>query len=153
MPAPDSERRSAARHGIPVPLRFQSPEGEARSSVVLDLSDSGLSFRAPEPLAPGMLVSFRFPLEGEEYRLTGAVAWCGPEPAPDGYRVGAYFLRPPMGFRLRLAQEAELIRDLRKELTLIRGEEVTHEEAAREWLGFVAGKFPDLYERDATQRS
>ena len=153
MTAADSERRNATRHGIPVPLRFRSPEGEERDSLVLDLSEGGISFHAPRPLEQGVLLGFRFPLEGEEFQLTGAVAWCRAEPAPDGFRVGAYFLRPSMGFRLRLAQEIEQIQDLRKELMLIRGEEVTPEEAAREWLGFVAGKFPELYERDATQRS
>jgi hypothetical protein len=133
------ERRSAPRHRIPVRIRFQPSGGEEQASVVHDLSESGVSFVVPRRLGEGTLVNVSFPLGDEEFRLNAAVAWCRETPAAGTFRVGLYFLRPSMAFRLRLSQQIEEIRELRRELALMRGEEVSLEDAAHEWVEFAAG--------------
>ncbi|MGH7859965.1 MAG: PilZ domain-containing protein [Candidatus Binatia bacterium] len=142
-----AERRSFPRHAIPLPLRFRVSErkDEWRSRMV-DLSEGGLSFPSPYWLAEGTLVNLAFPLHGERFTLTAAVAWCRETERGQSFRIGLYFVRPSMGFRLRLEEEISAVRELRKELHLARGEEVSLEEAAREWVEYCAGKHPHLYE-------
>jgi hypothetical protein len=115
-------------------------------SRTADLSEGGLSFESPEPLAAGAAVEVAFPLEAERFALTGTVANCAA--TGGGYRVGLAFLEPPQTFRRKLAEQILRIQELRRELGRIRGEDVSAEEAAREWIEYYAEKFAELYDDD-----
>ncbi|MGH7818809.1 MAG: PilZ domain-containing protein [Candidatus Binatia bacterium] len=144
------DRRSNARYPIPLPLRFRVSERKDEwRSRALDLAEGGLSFFSPYWLSEGTLLSLTFPLQAERFTLTGAVAYCRESKPGGSFRVGLYFVRPTLGFRLKLADEITAIRELRKELHLARGEEVSLEEAAREWVEYSAGQRPDLYDTES----
>jgi hypothetical protein len=141
------ERRLSPRYPIRVPLGIringeQGEKGPLRSQTG-DLSEGGLSFRWAEGLEVGTPVEVLLPVEDLRFAIQGAVARCSEENS--GFRVGLAFRDPTQAFRLKLGEQMARIAELRNELTLIRGREVSLEEAARDWVDFCAEKFAEVY--------
>ena len=147
MPSAMGERRASPRYPIPVPVRFRLDGGrfEARSHVA-DLSAGGLSFRSVQEIPEGSELEVAFPFEDTRFVLRGSVVRCLCEGSE--YRVGICFLQPEERFRVRLAEQVLRIHELRRELSLQREEEVSTEEAARDWIEYYAREFAELYDRE-----
>ena len=138
------ERRASPRVPIPVPVRYRvsGSEHELRSEIA-DLSAGGLSFASDEPLDPGTLLEVTFPLETARFVLEATVVQVTAE-REDVFLIGVRFLAPDERFRARLAEQVLRINERRRELSLVRNEEVTTEEAARHWIERYAREFADL---------
>jgi hypothetical protein len=140
-----TDRRSHARHPIRTPLQLRVADAALRCRTG-DLSEGGLFFESPQEFPAGTNVEVTFPIEAERFALSGTVANCAEVGA--GYRIGVVFGEPSQTFRRKLAEQILRIQELRRELGRIRGEDVSAEEAAREWVEYYAEKFADLYGDD-----
>jgi len=139
-------RRKHARHPIQLPLAVRPSGGTSRLlSKVGDLSEGGLSFTSPSPMPRGASVELEFPVYDRRFTLEASVASCVETANPTAYRVGLAFLSPTPSFRLKLAEQVLTINQLRRDLSLQRGTEVTLEEAGQLWVEQYASIFADLY--------
>ena len=140
------ERRKFTRHPIRVPLRCRAQDRDAEIRTrAADLCDGGVSFVSRDPLPAGADVEVVFPIEDQQFALTGTVASCVHDEAAAAYRIGLSFQHPTASFRMKLAEQVLRIHELRRELTRIRGEEVSVDEAATEWIDHYAEKFAAIY--------
>ncbi len=93
---PLNDRRVFVRHAIHPPcFLWVSLYPHPWRGAVIDLSASGLRFRAPLPFQPGWLLSLEFldPAEERPEPKIAEVIHIEPDGA-DGYFVGAAFLLP-----------------------------------------------------------
>jgi c-di-GMP-binding flagellar brake protein YcgR len=139
------ERRASPRYPLHVPIRLRTAgHGEIRSRSG-DLSAGGLCFESPEWLAEGTEVEVELPLEDQRIQLVGTLLSCRAS-AEGAWRVPVRFVEPSTRFRMKLAEQILRIHELQRELSELRGEHVTTEEAATEWVNAYAREFAELYE-------
>ena len=139
------ERRQYTRHRISVPLTVRAAsEGAELRSTVGDLSEGGLCFACSTPFETGASIEVSLPIADVRFTLIGTVTRSTPTD-DGGYCVAIAFLHPEVSFRMKLAEQLLRIQELRKELARERGEDVTPEEAARQWVERYAAEFADLY--------
>jgi hypothetical protein len=104
-----------------------------------------MAFVAEQPYAPGDIVSVQYPSIERAQGLRGEVVWCRPLGEREGarrYANGLRFLDEAMHFRARLVEQVchiEAYRTMQHERF---GRQITSGEAAREWIGRYAAKFP-----------
>lgn len=143
------DRRHGVRHPIPVPVVVR-PRGETGSgifSTVADLGEGGIAFASPRRIPVDSVVDVLLALHDRTFSLAGSVLSCSAAGSGGTFRVGLAFLHPSMSFRMKLAEQVLRIQEFRLELSQERGEEVTTDEAAREWIARHAAEFADLYPR------
>ncbi|MGH7898216.1 MAG: PilZ domain-containing protein, partial [Candidatus Binatia bacterium] len=128
---------------VPLAVRPRTGGSELKSTVG-DLSEGGLAFACDSPLEPGTVVEVSLPLADQPFLLVGCVRRCEPA-ATSEFRIGVEFLHPAMSFRMKLAEQILRIQELRRELSRERGEEISNEEAARQWVERYAAEFANLY--------
>lgn len=139
------ERRRFTRYAIPVPVRCRS-DGDGFETRAGDLSGGGVSFLAGHRLPPGQEVEVALPLERDSFRMRGEVVRCEPDPEAGDYRVGVRFSNDEHRFRAKLGEQVARIHQLRRELSRLRGVEVSVDEAATEWVRHYAAGFDDEFD-------
>ena len=139
------ERRKFFRHPIRVPirLRLHSRTGETVSQSS-DLSLGGLSFVWPRKLSRGALLDITIPVKEKLFELCGKVVYSREDRKTARYSTGVSFVDFPSAFRARLAEEVLEILEFRKSISRERGQEVSEEEAASQWVRERASRFPAL---------
>lgn len=140
----EREQRRYVRHPIRVPLVVRPKDGSpAFLSRVGDLSEGGVSFGSPRPLPTGARLEVVLPVHHTRFALTGTVV--SSVPLPELFRIGLSFQEPAMAFKLKLAEQALRIEELRAELSRARGAEVTRAEAAELWVARYAETFAAVF--------
>lgn len=143
MQTPDVERRQYARHPLRVPLAVRPSNGNAPYlSRVCDLSEGGVSFTSPTPLAPGATVEVVLPVAHHRFTMAGTVRSC--VAGDGGFRIGLAFVEPQMSFRMKLAEQALRIAEFQRDLERERGAPVSLQEATQVWVERYAETFADL---------
>ena len=139
------ESRASPRYPIHVPIRLTTAGRDEVRSRTGDLSAGGLRFESPEWLPEGTSVGVELPLGDRRIHLKGTLLPCRVS-AKGGWTVPVRFVDPSTLFRMKLAEQIRRIYELQCELSERRGEHVTTEEAAAEWVGVYARDFAELYE-------
>ena len=139
------EKRASPRYPLHVPIRLRAPGHDEMRSRTGDLSAGGLCFESPEWLPEGTAVEVELPLGEQRMRLTGTLLPCRAS-AEGAWRIPVRFVEPSTRFRMKLAEQILRIHELQRELSDLRGEHVTTEEAAAEWVRVYAREFAELYE-------
>jgi hypothetical protein len=139
------ESRASPRYPIHVPIRLRTAGRDEVRSRTGDLSAGGLCFESSEWLPEGISVEVELPLEDQRIHLNGTLLPCRAS-APGAWRVPVRFVEPSTLFRMKLAEQILRIHELQRELSELRGEHVTTEEAAAEWVRLYARDFAELYE-------
>ena len=135
-------QRAFIRHTAGVPIQVRAVPGSAaatRQSV--NVSAGGLSFVSEEKLAIGSIIEVRIDAVDPPFEARARVAWINPE--GDGYCVGVQFLDASDAFRARMVEQVCSIERYRREVEEREGRVLTSPEAAAEWIGRYAGRFPD----------
>jgi hypothetical protein len=135
-------RRTFIRHTAGVPLEVTCVPGSPASTLQsVNVSTGGLSFVSDEHHALGAIIQVRIPTVDPPFEARARVVWIKPE--GDGYCVGVEFLDANDAFRSRMVEQVCAIEQYRGEVRENEGRELTPHEAAAEWIGRFAGRFPD----------
>ncbi|HEX8322233.1 PilZ domain-containing protein [Longimicrobium sp.] len=135
-------RRTFIRHTAGVPLEVTCVPGSPASTLQsVNVSTGGLSFVSDEHHALGAIIQVRIPTVDPPFEARARVVWIKPE--GDGYCVGVEFLDANDAFRSRMVEQVCAIEQYRGEVLENEGRELTPQDAAAEWIGRFAGRFPD----------
>lgn len=135
-------RRTFIRHTAGVPLEVTCVPGSPASTLQsVNVSTGGLSFVSDEHHALGAIIQVRIPTVDPPFEARARVVWIKPE--GDGYCVGVEFLDANDAFRSRMVEQVCAIEQYRGEVLENEGRELSPQEAAAEWIGRFAGRFPD----------
>ena len=96
------ERREHARVEVSLHGRYSRLAEESRPLATCNLSEGGLMFSSPEPLAVGSLVHVRLELPPPEEPVEGVLRVARVFPGKAGYEVGAGFVHMARADRRRL---------------------------------------------------
>jgi hypothetical protein len=135
-------RREFIRHTADVPIQIRTvANGRRRSRRSLNVSFGGLAFDSDEYVEPGTSVEVEIAQVKPAFEARAVVVWCLPE--GDRFSVGISFLDPADAFRSRMVQQVCAIERYRQEVREREGRELSGGEAAAEWIGKYADRFPD----------
>lgn len=140
-PSRANPHREFIRHTADVPLEVTAVAGAApvaRHGV--NVSHGGLAFTSEEYVEPGSTILIRIPEVEPPFEAHARVAWCRREGS--GFWVGAQFLDSGDAFRARMVEQVCSIERYRREVEEREGRVLGPTEAAAEWIGRYAGRFP-----------
>ncbi len=138
------EKRNFLRHPISVPLEVETeprtPENTSRS---IDLSQGGLCFLWGENLSKGSPIFITIPVKNKNFKIKARVAYTEKMNPSGFFRIGAAFVDYTSAFHAKLAEETIEILLYRKKISEERGQEISEEAAASEWIKKYAEGFSD----------
>jgi PilZ domain len=135
-------RRAFIRHTAGVPIEVRAVPGSAgRTLESVNVSTGGLSFTSEEALELGSTIEIRIDEVDPPFEARARVVWASPE-GPH-HCVGVQFLDASDAFRARMVEQVCAIERYRKEVRENEGREITSQQAAAEWIGKYAGRFPE----------
>ncbi|HEX6751033.1 MAG TPA: PilZ domain-containing protein [Longimicrobium sp.] len=134
-------RREFIRHTADVPIEVCAAEADGgRTQQGVNVSVGGLSFVSDQALETGSTIRIRIAEVDPPFQAQARVVWSRPE--GDGYCVGVRFLDASDAFRARMVEQVCSIESYRREVQEREGRVLTSPEAAAEWIGKYAGRFP-----------
>jgi hypothetical protein len=138
----DNPHREFLRHTADVPIEVRTlPGSDPVYLEAVNVSVGGLSFVSDEELEPGSVIELRIDEVNPPFEARAQVMWTMPE---DGrFCVGVKFLDEADAFRVRMVEQVCSIERYRREVHAQEGRELSREDAATEWIGRYAGRFPD----------
>jgi c-di-GMP-binding flagellar brake protein YcgR len=143
--AMDNEKRKFFRHPLKVPIQLmQIEDGPPLSSRAVDLSRGGLAFLWTEPFPEGTRLLLAIPFEKQLFKMNAHVAHSQKDTETGLFKTGVCFEDPASSFHAKLAEEIIQIRQYREKMSLLRGRELSEEEAARMWIDRNAEDFAKI---------
>ncbi|HEX8244513.1 MAG TPA: PilZ domain-containing protein [Longimicrobium sp.] len=144
--APDgthtNPRREFIRHTADVPIEVCAVDGGAgRTQQGVNVSVGGLSFVSDQELEVGSTIGIRITEVDPPFEARARVVWSSPEQGR--HCIGVRFLDASDAFRARMVEQVCSIERYRREVEASEGRVLTSPEAAAEWIGKYAGRFPD----------
>jgi hypothetical protein len=135
------ESREFVRHTVDVPLEVSTVTDEPAATLQgVNVSHGGLAFLYPECPREGQVFQLRIPTVTPPFEAQAKVVWCRRE--SDQWLVGVSFMDSTHAFQSRMVQQACAIESYRKEILANEGRSLSTQEAAAEWIGKFAGRFP-----------
>lgn len=133
--------RSFIRHptDIPIECRCES-QADPLTEQLKDVGGGGLSFSAHAALAPGTRVTVRIGAVQPAFEAQARVVWCHPD--GEQFLIGVHFESADDLFRARMVEQACHIEQYKREVLQREGRVLSGQEAAMEWIGKFAGRFP-----------
>lgn len=134
--------RQFIRHPISIPIEA-IPEGNKSSHSIYDTHSvgiGGLAFHANYELNPGTMVQVKILHELLEFTTEARVVWC--RRLDDDVDMGVEFLDSEDAFRARMIEQICHIEEYRKRVRQEKGQELSAQQAAEEWIAKFADKFP-----------
>ncbi|HEX2208710.1 MAG TPA: PilZ domain-containing protein [Longimicrobium sp.] len=132
--------REFIRHTADVPIQVRTVEGEEAAGQGLNVSHGGLAFISALCPAQGTTIEIAIPNVDPPFQAHARVAWCRPEAS--AFLVGVEFLDASDAFRARMVEQVCTIERYRQQVREREGRQLTAQEAATEWIGKYAGRFP-----------
>ena len=138
----DNEKRKFFRHPIKVPIQLARVEGRTSDqSRAEDLSQGGLAFLWPEEIPEGTHLELGIPVEKKLFKVEGHVTHSQKDAQTGLFRTGVCFENALSAFRAKLAEEILRIREYCEKMSLLRGRQLSEEEAAQLWVDRHAEDF------------
>lgn len=136
-------QREFIRHTADVPIEVRAVEGSGggRTQRGVNVSIGGLSFISDEALEVGTTIGIRITEVDPPFEAHARVVWSSPEEGR--HCIGVRFLDSTDAFRARMVEQVCSIERYRREVEEREGRVLTSPEAAAEWIGRYAGRFPD----------
>jgi len=135
-------RRAFIRHTAGVPIEVRAVPGT--QPVTLESSNvsvGGISFVSDCDLPLGSIIEVRIGEVDPPFEAQARVVWTSPE--GDRFCIGVSFLDANDAFRARMVEQVCSIERYRREVEATEGRALTASEAAAEWIGRYAGRFPE----------
>jgi ubiquinone biosynthesis protein len=134
--------RAFIRHTVDVPLEVRpAVDAPAQRRRSANVSHGGLAFDSDVPQAPGSVLELRIPAVDPPFEASAEVVWS--RRVGEAYQIGVRFMDAADAFRVRMVQQVCSIENYRREVREREGRELSTEDAAAEWIGRYAGRFPD----------
>jgi hypothetical protein len=141
----ENEKRKFFRHPIKVPIQLTRVENKtAVNSHAEDLSQGGLSFLWPETIPAGTHLQLSIPFEKLLFKMNAHVTHSQRDTDTGLFKTGVCFEDSVSAFRAKLAEEIIQIRQYREKMSLLRGHQLSEEEAAKVWIDRNAENFAKL---------
>ena len=141
----ENEKRKFFRHPIKVPIQLTRVETQTSiSSHAEDLSQGGLSFFWPESIPEGTHLELSIPVEKQLFKMSAHVTHSLKDTASGLFKIGVCFQDSVSAFRAKLAEEIIQIRQYREKMSLLRGRQLSEEEAAAIWIDRNAEDFAKI---------
>jgi hypothetical protein len=134
-------RREFIRHTVGVPLEVRAVPGS--DPVTLESSNvsvGGISFVSDVNYEIGSIIEIRIGEVDPPFEAHARVVWTSPE--GDRFCIGVSFLDANDAFRARMVAQVCSIERYRREVEAREGRVLTAADAATEWIGRYAGRFP-----------
>jgi len=142
-------RRAFIRHTAGVPIQVRPVPGSAPLTLESsNVSVGGISFTSDVDFALGSIIEIRISEVDPPFEAQARVVWTSPE--GDRFCIGVNFLEAADAFRARMVEQVCSIERYRREVEEREGRVLTAPEAAAEWIGRYAGRFPEAQPADAT---
>lgn len=127
-----------------MPIRFDL-QGDLppQRDYLRNVSEGGVCFVTDLALEPGHGISLKIPVFGQQFEVSGTVAWC--RHVGDRYEVGVRFASAQDRFSVRMVEQLVYIEDYRAQVEREEGRRISSEEAAEEWISRFADEFPGLH--------
>lgn len=136
-----SPERRFIRHTLDVPLEVQQDGvGPPATQQGVNVSSGGLAFLFDACPVNGDIVRIRIPTVTPPFEARARVVWCRPE--DDRFLVGVEFLDAADAFRARMVEQVCAVEQYREKVLEEEGRRLTSQQAAEEWIGRYAGRFP-----------
>ena len=134
--------RQFIRHPADIPIEVCSEsQRDPVKRQVHNVSLGGLAFQSDRAAEMGAIVDVRIAFVQPMFETKARVVWSSEH--EDGYELGVEFLTPEDAFRARMVEQLCYIETYKKVILQTEGRELTAEEAAMEWIGKYASRFPD----------
>jgi len=134
-------RRAFIRHTAGVPIAVARVDGgAARARQSVNVSEGGLSFLSDDEIPIGTVIEVRIDTVDPPFKAHGRVVWTMPE--GECWCLGVQFLDAADAFRVRMVEQVCAIDRYRQQVETDEGRALTPAEAAQEWIGKYAGRFP-----------
>jgi hypothetical protein len=134
--------RQFIRHPSDIPIRYTiADQPSAEANLLTNISEGGLAFHNPEPVAVGTLIDIDIPLIEHQQHTHGKVVWC--QKCNGDYLIGVQFSDANIAFQARMVEQICHIEHYRRAILKNEGRALTSEEAAKEWIAAFADSFPD----------
>lgn len=133
--------RQYIRHPFDVTIRYTVGEVVSGGDELKNISEGGLCFHSPEPIAAGSRIRIEIPIEEKPFVANGIVVWCRNRER-EGYEIGVHFDETAQDFRLRMVEQVCHIKHYQREVLAKEGRQLNNEEAAQEWIKKYARLFP-----------
>jgi hypothetical protein len=138
--APSTSRRAFIRHTAGVPLSVTKVDGStARARQSVNVSEGGLSFLSDDEIPIGTIIEVGITVD-PPFQAQARVMWAMPE--GECWCIGVQFLAAADAFRARMVEQVCAIDRYRQQVEADEGRTMTPAEAATEWIGKYAGRFP-----------
>jgi hypothetical protein len=135
-------RRAFIRHTAGVPIEVRAvPGSEPLTLESSNVSVGGISFVSDVDFPLGSIIDIRIGEVVPPFEAHARVVWTSPE--GDRFCIGVNFLDASDAFRARMVEQVCSIERYRREVEEREGRVLTAPEAAAEWIGRYAGRFPD----------
>jgi len=134
--------RQFIRHpaDIPIEVCIDDPRIHTKRHIH-NVSLGGLSFQSDRAIDHGVIVEVKIPFVRPMFETKARVVWCSEH--EDGYELGVEFLSLEDAFRGRMVEQVCYIENYKKVVFQTEGRLLTAEEAAEEWIGKYASRFPN----------
>lgn len=134
-------RRRFIRHTADVPIEVRTvTEKPVLTQPGLNVSEGGISFWSDVDLPIGSAIEIRIPAVYPPFEAHARVVWHRQENGR--FCIGAEFLDANAAFRARMVEQVCAIEEYRRQVFRDEGRRLTRDEAASEWIGRFAGRFP-----------
>jgi c-di-GMP-binding flagellar brake protein YcgR len=141
----ENEKRKFFRHPLKVPIQLTRIEDQTSArSHAEDLSQGGLAFFWPEPIPEGTKLQLSIPVEKQLFKMMAYVKHAQKDIEMGLYKIGVCFEDSVSSFRAKLAEEILEIRQYREKMSLLRGQQLSEEDAAKMWIDRNAEDFAKL---------
>ena len=141
----ENEKRQFFRHPIKVPIQLTRVEtNTSENSHAEDLSQGGLSFLWPEQIHDGTRLELSIPVEKQLFKMNAHVTHFQKDTETGLFKIGVCFKDSISAFRAKLAEEILQIRQYREKMSLLRGHQLSEEEAAEMWIDRNAKDFAKI---------
>lgn len=134
------EHRKYYRHPVDVPILVFPLEHKGLQEVPMhDVSEGGLEFQTNVFLSKGVALNVRIPHLKPPFEAEGVVCWC--HQVGGRFDVGVMFTEENAAFHARMVEQVCHIEKYREHLLAEKGQRLSFEEAAREWIGKYGADF------------
>lgn len=143
----NANRRNFIRHPVTISVQCRKKGHiEVNTNELRDISFGGMLFMSSECYSPGDLVEMKFPVLILRSRITGEIIWSSPnerKPATQ-FSNGMKFLNEQILFMARMIEQLCCIEKYREAQVREHHRSLSGDDAAREWIGMCASRFPGL---------
>lgn len=135
--------REYIRHPTTIPLSYRLLDTpEEHYDMASNVSQGGVCFHSEQPLTLGQWLHLYIDVHSQVFSSDAQVKWCRASNEHHGFDVGVAFANESTAFNARMVEQVCYIEQYKQFVLQERGQQLTMDQAASEWIDQYAGQFP-----------